>query len=58
MKEWMKFNDTKGIAILDKQKVITPDPLSYALRAVKVQVESIMEECEKEYKEGGKMLME
>ena len=57
MKEWMKFNDTKGIAILDKQKVITPDPLSYALRAVKVQVESIMEECESEYREGCKMLM-
>lgn len=56
MKEWMKFNDGK-VTILDKSRVVVPDPLSFALRAVKVQVESIMEECEAHHKEGGKMLM-
>jgi len=56
MKEWTKFNEGK-VTILDKSRKIIPDPLSYALRAVKVQVESIMEECEVHHKESGKMLM-
>jgi hypothetical protein len=56
MKEWMKFNDGK-VTILDKSRVVKPDPVSYALRAVKVQIESIIESCEEHYGEPAKMLM-
>jgi hypothetical protein len=56
MREWLDFNEGK-ITVLDKSRHIVPDPVSYALRATKVQIESIMEECEKQYKEPGKMVM-
>ena len=56
MKEWMKFNDGK-VTILDKSRVVEPDPVSYALRAVKVQIESIIESCEEHYGEPAKMLI-
>jgi len=56
MKAWEKEHGDR-ISILDKSKRVAPEPLSHALRSTKVQVESIMQECEEQYKEGGKMLM-
>lgn len=56
MREWLDFNEGK-ITVLDKSRHVVPDPISYALRATKVQIESIMEECEEHYKEPGKMVM-
>lgn len=56
MREWLDFQGT-AITVLDKQRVIHPDPVSYALRATKVQIESIISECEHHYKQPSKMLM-
>jgi hypothetical protein len=56
MREWLAFNEGQ-ITILDKTRVVRPDPVSYALRATKIQVESIISECEEHYKQPGKMLM-
>lgn len=55
LKGWLAANP--HVTVIDKSKVIYPDPVSYALRAVNVQVQSIMEECEKRFGETGKMLM-
>lgn len=48
MRAWLAFNEGK-ITVLDKSRVIRPDPVSYALRATKVQIESIISECEAKF---------
>jgi hypothetical protein len=55
-KDWLELH--KGyVTVHEKDKQIIPDPVSYALRAVKVQIESIMEECTNKYSEGCQSLM-
>lgn len=56
MRDWLALNRGK-VTILDKSRIVHPDPVSYALRATKVQIESIMEECEAHFKQPCKMLM-
>ena len=55
MRAWLALNP--HVVVLDKSRVVTPDPVSYALRATNVQIDSIMAECEQRYKEPGRMVM-
>lgn len=55
MREWLDFHST--VTVLDKSRVVKADPVSYALRATNVQIESIVAACEERFKQPGKMLM-
>jgi hypothetical protein len=56
MRSWLALHEGK-VTILDKSRVIIPDPVSHALRATNVQVESIITECQDHFKQPAKMLM-
>lgn len=56
MADWLAFNEGK-VTVLDKSRIAKPDPVSYALRATNVQIESIIAECEDRFKQPSKMLM-
>lgn len=56
MREWLDYHGS-NVTVLDKSRVVKADPVSFALRATKVQIESIITECEAKFKQPGKMLM-